>query len=235
VEDKNVLVGVIKTKADLDILLKSHWYRVPADFLPKQKFTYVAFYQPVAFGAGGRRIEYYGRVTAKRIRKRLQLLPNEKDHPRAKNDYFKIEFKRLTKLKHPVRNVIPRRLSFGFTSLKTLRCAKNILSLFGVPPTEDIVKRQLCRAGINSQREVTVSKNGRICRIDLAVISKKVKVAIECDNDKAHNNRAQKIKDRKKDSFLRRQGWRVVRLKERNIIESPANCVKLVKKALRGQ
>jgi hypothetical protein len=62
VENKNVLVGVLKTQADLDILLRGHWYRVQVAFLPKQKFKYIAFYQPIAFGARGKRIEYYARA-----------------------------------------------------------------------------------------------------------------------------------------------------------------------------
>jgi len=231
-ENKNVLVGVLKSKTDLDILLKEHWYRIPAARLPARKFKYAAFYQPAAFGARGKRIEYYARVSGKNIRKRRELFPKEKNHPRAKNDYLKVEFKKVIKLPRPVKNIIPRRVSFGFTSLKALLSARNILSLYGVPPTEQIVKKRLDRIGINSERELTVSKNGRKYRIDIAIISKNIRIAIECDNDKAHKGKARKIKDRAKDLFLRRQGWRVIRLKERDIIERLDNCVKLIKKAM---
>jgi very-short-patch-repair endonuclease len=230
--DKNVLVGVLKSRADLDILLKEHWYRIPVEHLPKRKFKYVAFYLPVSFGTRGKRIEYYARISGKHICKRHELLPEEKKHPRAKNDYLKIEFKKISKLPRPVRNIIPRRISFGFTSLNALLSAGNILILYGVPPTEQIVKRQLDRIGINNKREFTVSKNGRKYRIDLAIISDKSRIAIECDNDKAHKSKNQKIKDRMKDLFLRRQGWHVIRLKERDIIERLDNCVKLIKRAL---
>ena len=53
-----VLVGVLKNRADLRILLRERWYRVPALFTPKRQFTHVAFYQPATFERGGKRIRY---------------------------------------------------------------------------------------------------------------------------------------------------------------------------------
>ena len=61
-KNKIVLVGVLKNKRDLGILLEKHWYRIPVFFLPKKKFDYLAFYQPEGFGRRGKRIEYYARV-----------------------------------------------------------------------------------------------------------------------------------------------------------------------------
>ena len=48
---KTVLVGVLKSKDDLKILLEEKWYRIPIAFLPKRRFTHIAFYQPLEFGA----------------------------------------------------------------------------------------------------------------------------------------------------------------------------------------
>ena len=233
-KNKNVLVGVLKNKADLGILLKERWYRIPAAHAPKRGFRYVAFYQPAAFGARGKRIEYYAAVSGKKTIKRAGLLPEENGHPRANDDYLKLEFARVHKLPRPVRNIIPRRVSFGFTDLKSLRSAGNILELYGVPPTEQIVERELNRIGIRTQREFNVSKNGRRYRLDLAISGRSGWIAVECDNEKAHAGRAQKKKDRIKDSFLRGQGWRVIRLKERDIIGRLDRCVKTIQKAARG-
>jgi very-short-patch-repair endonuclease len=230
---QNVLVGVLKSRRDLYIVLKKHWYRVPAACLPGRKFEYVAFYQPASFGRSGKRIEYYARVSSKVRVKRIDLLPKESSHPRAREEYYKIGLAGIRKLPRAVKNVIPRRVSFGYTTLKTLLSARNILELYGVPPTEQIVERGLNRAGIKAVREFRVSKDGRKYRIDLAVFSENAKIAIECDNIKAHGSKAQIKKDKAKDSFLRRQGWKVIRLKERDIMEKLDKCIMKIKKASR--
>jgi len=229
--DKNILVAVLKSRADLGILLKKSWYRIPAAYLPKRKFKYVAFYQPASFGARGKRIEYYGRVSGRKIKKRVELLPKEKGHPRADDKYLKVEFAKIKKLRRPVRNIIPRRISFGFTDLRSLLSVRNILELYGVPPTERLVERRLNRAGIKTTREFNVSKNARKYRIDLAIFCGNGRIAVECDNDKAHSSKVQIRKDKAKDSFLRRLGWRVIRLKEHDMTKRLGYCVKLIKKA----
>ena len=230
--NKNVLVGVLKSKSDLAMLLKHRWYRIPITHLPERKFKYIAFYQPASFGKDGKRIEYYARVLKKSKAKRVKLLPKEPGHPRANDYYLKVEFSKVNRLPRAVKNIIPRRVSFGFTDIKTLLSAKDILELYGVPPTEQIVERQLKRNGIKTVKEFRVSKNSKRYRIDLAIFSKNGKVAVECDNLKAHGTKAQRKKDRRKDSFLRTNGWRVVRLKERDIIEHPDKCIKRIKKAM---
>lgn len=231
-KNKNVLVGVLKNKRDLRILLKSLWYRIPAAYFPKRKFRYVAFYQPASFGRRGKRIEYYASVVRKGKTKRINLLPKERSHPRANDDYLKIEFAKIEKLPKPIRNIIPRRISFGFTTLKNLLSVKNILELYGVPPTEQIIEKQLNYLGIKPVREYNISKGGKRYRIDLAILLKNGKIAIECDNLKAHRSKVQVKKDKIKDSFLRRHGWQVIRLKESEIIEHLDLCIKEIKKAI---
>src|SRR3989338_9056121 len=107
-EDNIVLVGVLKSKNDLRILLRNHWYRVPAVFMPKRRFKYVAFYQPAIFGRNGKRILYYACVAKKEKVKRIVLLPKEINHPRAHDDYIKITFRRISELPRPIKNIIPR-------------------------------------------------------------------------------------------------------------------------------
>ncbi|MEK7106967.1 MAG: hypothetical protein AAB899_02170, partial [Patescibacteria group bacterium] len=115
---KIVLVCVLKDRRDLRILLKENWYRIPVAYLPRRKFTHLAFYQPAEFGRFGKRIQYYARVLKSTILKRIDLLPKEKNHPRAHDNYLKIEVAWVKKLARPIKNIIPRRVSFGFTSLK---------------------------------------------------------------------------------------------------------------------
>ena len=232
-KQKTVLVGVLKSRKDLKIILEKHWYRIPVFYLPKRKFKYLAFYQPAVFGRHGKRIEYYARVRRRQIVKRIELLPKELKHPRANDLYLKCEFSKIEKLPRPIKNIIPRRVTFGFTTLKTLRSARDILELYGVPKTEQIIEKRLKQAGISAVPEFPVSIYGKRFRIDLTIFCEKGKIAVECDNLKAHAGKSQKARDKIKNSYLRRAGWRVIRLKERDIVENLDRCMRRIQKAIK--
>lgn len=225
-----ILVGVLKNKRDLQLLLREHWYRIPVAFLPRRAFTHIAFYQPAIFGRRGKRIMYFARVAGREVRRRIELLPSEPEHPRAQDEYMKITVARAQKLPKPIKNIIPRRVSFGFTTLRALRSARDILELYGVPKTEQILATRLAHCGVQTIAEHTVSARGSRCRIDLAVWCARGAIAIECDNDKAHASKIQKQKDVWKGTFLSRLGWTVLRFTEADIIERLDRCVAQVQK-----
>jgi very-short-patch-repair endonuclease len=231
--EKTVLVGVLKSRNDLQAVLKDLWYRIPAAYLPKRKFKYLAFYQPAVFGKNGKQIQYYARIAKTKVVKRIDLIPKESKHPRAQNDYLKVELSWVKKLPKPIKNIIPRRVSFGFTSLKSLLDARNILELYGIAPTEQIMQIGLNRIGVETVKEFNVSKGRKRYRIDLVVFCKNGKIAIECDNLKAHNSEIQKNIDKLKDNFLMLNGWQVIRLKEENIITELDICLARVRKIVR--
>ncbi len=236
-KDAGVLVGVLKNKRDLDILLRERWYRIPARHMPKRKFEYIAFYQPAAFGWGGKCIRYYARVAERDIKKRRALLPDEARHPGADADYVQIHVRNVRELRHPIRNILPRRVTFGFTTLKQLRRARNILGVYGVADTEALMRDELRRAGIRAvaQRHLSYRKKGgrkRYC-LDFAIFCRRGAVAIECDNKKAHSGARQRKKDKTKDLFLRRHGWTVLRFTEEDIISKMEKCMARVRHAIK--
>lgn len=228
-----VLVGVLKDRRDRDLLLREHWYRIPVFYVPKRKFRYLAFYQPAAFGWGGKRIQYYARVLRSRARKRRALLPSEPKHPKASEQYVQFRVGKIRALARPIRNVLPRRVSFGFTTLRRLLTAKNILQLYGVVPTEQIVGRELKRLGIPTVYQPTVSASHQRYRLDFAIFCRRGPIAVECDNAKAHAGWRQRERDRAKDAFLRRHGWTVIRLVERDIVSHIGRCMMRVQRAIR--
>lgn len=231
---RNVLVCVIKNKNDLAILLRKRWYRIPVKYAPRKQFEYIAFYQPAKLDEKGKRIECFAKVSKVQIKKRIRLLPDEAGHPNANDDYLKIEFRKIRRLSRPIINIVPRRVSFGFTSLNNLRSARNILELYDILPTEDMVAKRLEQSGIKTVREFPFSRDGKRCRIDIAIIRRKNNIAIECDNYKAHRSKAQLRKDKEKDAFLRRFGWNVIRLKERDILANLGSCIKEIRSSVRS-
>lgn len=213
-----VLVGVLKSQRDFDILLRQHWYRIPVAHAPVQQFQYLAFYQPAGFVRNGKCIRYYARVLGYRTVRRDRLLPDESDHPRARDLYLRIRVGKIQKLARPIRNVIPRRVNFGFTTLHRLRTARDLLQLYDIAPIEQIVEDALRRMKIPVKVQYTIRCGRKHFRLDCAVFCKHGAIAIECDNTASHRTREQKKKDKQKDRTLRVFGWTVLRLSEKEIL-----------------
>lgn len=233
-----VLVGVLKDRRDLAILRKKRWYRMPLSSAPRRKFQYLAFYQPAAFGRSGKCIRYWARVKGKRTVLRRELLPRERGHERAGEVYYRIDIGELRKLAPPVRNrrFPARRISFGFTTLRRLLLSRNILELYGVSATEEIVAAALRRAKIPAAAQKYVAGISRGVRkryfLDFAIECARGRIAIECDNDKAHGIAPQRAKDESKDKFLRASGWTVIRLTEKQMVHRLPQCMARVARAV---
>lgn len=231
-KDQIVLVCVLKNKRDLNILLTENWYRIPVAHAPKRLFNYLAFYQPALFGRPGKCICYYARVLNYQIDRRSDLLPDEPSHPSVHADYFRIRLGKIKKLSQPIRNIIPRRISFGFTTLNRLLKAENILQLYGIAPTEQIIENGLRRVGIKATAQhYVLSGKKRYC-LDFAVFCKGGLIAIECDNKRAHSGPRQREKDKIKDSFLEWRGWTVIRLTEHEIVSDLKGCIVRIQKTV---
>ncbi len=230
---KIVLVGVLKERRDLKTLLTENWYRIPVKHAPKRKFDYLAFYQPASFNRRRKRIQYYARVLGCRVIQRRNLLSAELSHPRSRDYYLQVRVGKIKKLSKPVKNVIPRRISFGFTTLNRLLKSKDILQLYNIAPTEQMVKTGLKEARIKAVAQYYILGEKRRYRLDFAVFCKQGSIAIECDNKKAHSSLRQREKDRIKNIFLRRHSWIVIRLSEEEIVSDLKGCIVRIKKAVR--
>lgn len=228
-DDEPVLVGVLKERRDLALLLNERWYRIPLKRAPKWKFQYLAFYEPARFGKDGKRVRYYAKIMERRTFLRRDLLPCEFSHPRASEPYCWFRLGKIQKLVRPIKNILPRRVSFGFTTLELLLKSKTILQLYNVASTEEIMARALRRANIKAKAQHWVTGEGRRYRLDFAIFCKNGKIVIECDNLKAHSGARARARDGAKDMFLRKHGWQVVRLTEADILSDLSSCIVRVK------
>jgi len=78
---------------------------------------YLAFYQTSAFGAEDKwRIQYLAPVRGHELTTRRELLRDEPDHPRAGEEYFKIQLGPLERLAQPVLAESWRRITFFYTT-----------------------------------------------------------------------------------------------------------------------
>ena len=125
-----VLVCLLPTPRDLEIARLLGWYRIPLRTAPKVvAVDYLAFYQPSAFGDRGGRIEYVAPVRGHELTTRGELLKDEADHPRAKEEYYKIQLGGLEKLKQTIVAEKWKRITFLYTTGQYLLTAKTLNDL----------------------------------------------------------------------------------------------------------
>lgn len=111
-----ILVCLLPSPRDLEIARLLGWYRIPLRSAPKVvAVDYLAFYQPSAFGQRGGKIEFVAEVRGHELTTRGELLKDEADHPRAREEYYKIQIGGLERLKEPVVADKWRRITFLYT------------------------------------------------------------------------------------------------------------------------
>lgn len=125
-----VLVCLIPTPRDLEIARLLGWYRIPLRTAPKVvSVDYVAFYQPSTFQERSGQIEFIAQVRGHELTTRAELLKDEANHPRAKEEYFKIQLGALEKLPEPIKTDKWKRLTFLYSTGEYLLNAKTLNDL----------------------------------------------------------------------------------------------------------
>jgi hypothetical protein len=90
---------------------------------------HLAFYQPASFGERGGRIEFTSPVRGHELATRAELLRDEADHPRAREEYYKIQLGGLEKLPQPILADKWRRITFLYTTGEYFLRAKSVNDL----------------------------------------------------------------------------------------------------------
>jgi hypothetical protein len=113
-----ILIAVMTSNRDLEIARILGWYRIPFRFAPKVvDVDYLAFYQTGAFGANRRwQIETFAEVRGHELTTRGELFKEEIDHPRAHEEYFKMQLGPLQTLETPIPADKWKRITFLYTT-----------------------------------------------------------------------------------------------------------------------
>lgn len=147
-----ILVAFLPTPRDLEIARLLGWYRIPLRTAPKVVVVdYLAFYQPSTFGERGGQIEYLAEVRGHELTRRGELLKDEADHPRAREEYYKIQIGGLEKLKEPIVADKWKRITFLYTTGEYLLDAKTINDLVVDGDERDVLWRSLRERAENEQ------------------------------------------------------------------------------------
>jgi len=230
-EDARVLVVIMNNLRDFDILRREGWYRIPVKKAPPRLGAdYLAFYQTRVFGDEKWAVNYYAPVRRYRLVRRRELLPDEADHPRADDWYYKIEIGPLQKLPHPVPSRSLRRITFIPTTLKKLLTAREINDLWCGSEAEERLWEAFREEGLLVERRYRL-REGDEYGVDFAFFCRDGRLAVLCEDEPLVNDLV-----RERPSFsdyeLAAAGWDVIRLESRRIVEALPECLALVREAL---
>jgi hypothetical protein len=126
-----ILICILPEPRDLEIARTLGWYRIPLVSGPQIiAADFLAFYQPASFGDEHKwRIEHLARVNGYEMVLRKELFKDEPDHPRAMNEYFKMELGGLQRLPKPILAGDWKRITFFYTTGELLAKAKTVADL----------------------------------------------------------------------------------------------------------
>lgn len=121
-----ILIGVMPQPRDLEIARLLGWYRIPLRFAPKVvNVDFLAFYQTSAYGEEMRwQIRYFAEVLGQELTTRADLFHDDPKHPRANEEYYKIQLGPIQELAHPIRAEKWKRITFLYTTGELFARAK---------------------------------------------------------------------------------------------------------------
>ncbi len=140
-----ILVGILPAQRDLEIARLLGWYRIPLKSSPKVvDVDYLAFYQTAAFGEADRwQVQFVAEVRGHELVTRFDLFRDEPDHPRAHEEYYKIQVGPLLRLPAPILADHWRRLTFLYTTGEYLNRAHTLNDLVVESEERDVLWRSL--------------------------------------------------------------------------------------------
>ncbi len=126
-----ILVAILPSQRDFDIARLFGWYRIPLKSAPKViSVDYLAFYQTSTFGEAERwQIAYVAQILGHELVRRKDLIRDEPDHPRAHEEYFKLQIGPLQKLEKPIPAGDWKRITFFYTTGEQFKTAQTINDL----------------------------------------------------------------------------------------------------------
>jgi hypothetical protein len=148
-----VLVAVLNNKRDFEIARVLGWYRIPFKSAPKTvAVDWLAFYQTAKFGEEKWAINYIAPVRGHELTTRADLLRTQPDHPRAGEQYYKVQIGPLERLAQPILSRKWRRLTFLYSTGERLLAAAEINDLIIQSEERELLWKALRERGLAAER-----------------------------------------------------------------------------------
>lgn len=217
---QRVLVVIMNNQQDWRLVRDQGWYRIPVARAPQQLAAdWLAFYHTKAFAEEKWSIRHYAAVQRIRLTTRCALLPEQANHPRAQDPYYKIELGPLLKLAHPVLSASLRRITFIPTTLARLQTVSDVRELWEGRATAEQLWEALQAVGVPAQPRYRIQEQGMTYDVDLAVFCQQAKLAISCEHPLPVAARER----------LTHDGWRCAHYETR-IVSNPWRCAHQIRR-----
>lgn len=170
-EDR-VLVAYMPHPDDFALAEREGWYRIPQKHAPKGLHAeYIAFYFGQRFGDMKWAIHYFAPRAGHELTTRAILFPDQPDHPRANDYYYKVQLGPLQKLERPIISLRWRRVTFVHTTWDRFQDATELNDLF-VEGGEyvDRLYATLKERGLRPERNYQIKEAGASYKVPLAVL-----------------------------------------------------------------
>jgi hypothetical protein len=230
---QRVLVAVMNDRRDFENARDEGWYRIPLKRAPRRVGAdYLAFYQTKAFDNEKWAVNYYAPTRRYRLVTRAELLPEEADHPRAAEQYYKVEIGPLQRLSRPIPSKRLRRITFIPTTLERLLKAEEINDLWDRGSREDRLWEAFKREGIEAERQYEVEEGTVRHWLDFAIFCQEGQVAVLCEGEPAGGG-VRVIRERQAPDYdLTAWGWTVLRLDREQLSQDVPGCLAAVQEAV---
>jgi hypothetical protein len=165
-----VLVAIMNNRRDFEVARDEGWYRIPQRHAPPSttEAAALAFYFTKAFGEEDKwSIRWYAPVRGHELVRRRDLFPDEPDHPRVGEAYFKLQLGPLMQLELPIYSLRWRRVTFLETSWDRFTAAEEINDLY--TSGADGLFVTLKDEGFWPEREFEIREGGAVYTVDLAI------------------------------------------------------------------
>lgn len=168
-----ILVCITPSPRDLEIARLFGWYRIPLRFSPKViDVDFLAFYQTAAFGADHQWcIESFAEVRGHEMTTRAQLFHEETDHPRANEEYYKIQLGEMKTLPQPILAKDWKRLTFLYTTGELFSKARTLHDLVVGAEERRELWRALCERARHDEKYHTCNEQELELDLDPALLA----------------------------------------------------------------
>jgi len=223
-KSEELLVGIVNSLSDFEIIQNQHWYRVPVEKVNKNLKKrwppkWIAFYYTNSIKNYPQMIIHYAKVSSIREATRQELFPEETESYKSKRSYYKISFNKVEELPKPILSRRWRRIVFIQTTYKKFITAVEVNDLFDGSHLEDKLWAEMKRKFISAERQQVVKIDEKFYFLDFAIHCKKGKLDIETDGDRYHHNPEASAKDNVRNNDLTSNGWNVIRFDSQQIHE----------------
>jgi hypothetical protein len=180
-----MLVGVLPAKKDFEIARLLGWYRIPLRMAPKVvDVDYLAFYQTGVFGNASRwQIKWFAEVKGHELTTRRELIRNEPDHPRANEEYYKVQLGPLQSREEPILADKWKRITFLYTTGQLFNRAKIINDLVVRSGEREVFWRNLRERADQAEQYLKGSEKGNSFINDPAMLEFFGSFLLDTDDD----------------------------------------------------